>query len=193
MRVFQVHNRYQLRSGECVNVDAEVEVLNHKGIALSFITRNNKDISGSLWRKILTFFGSIYSAGEARAISRMLCQKRPDIVHVHNVYPIFSPSILVACRQAGIHVVMTCYNYRLICPIATNFHQDNNCEKCHDGREYRCILRNCRKNIFENTAFTLQHYVGRKHRLFSGNVTNFIMWAAQRGLDSILNHLPVSV
>ena len=60
MRVFQVHNRQQLRRGKCVSVDAEVEVLNNLGITVSFITRNAKDISGSLWRKILTFFGSIY-------------------------------------------------------------------------------------------------------------------------------------
>ena len=45
-----------------------------------------------------------------------LRRERPDIVNVHNLYPFISPAALFECKKAGVPIVMTIHNFRLICP-----------------------------------------------------------------------------
>ncbi|MDD5712649.1 MAG: glycosyltransferase [Smithellaceae bacterium] len=101
-------------------------------------------------------------------------QLRPDVIHVHNVYPLFSPSVLVAARNEGIPTVMTCHNFRLLCPIGTHFRKGKICELCAPGNEYWCLLQNCRQNLFESLAFFLRNWTARKMGIFRDNVTIFI-------------------
>ncbi|TIL96952.1 MAG: glycosyltransferase family 1 protein, partial [Mesorhizobium sp.] len=51
-----------------------------------------------------------------RALSRKLAEFSPDVVHIHNFFPLLSPSILDACREAGVPSVMTLHNFRILCP-----------------------------------------------------------------------------
>src|SRR4051794_18950665 len=37
---------------------------------------------------------------------------RPDVVHVHNLFPMLSPAVLRDTRKLGVGVVMTLHNYR---------------------------------------------------------------------------------
>jgi glycogen synthase len=48
-------------------------------------------------------------------------RERPDIVHVHNTFPVISPAVYYAANEEGIPVVQTLHNYRLLCPTATLF------------------------------------------------------------------------
>ena len=41
--------------------------------------------------------------------------RRADVVHIHNTFPLLSPSVLYACRDAGVPVVVTLHNYKLLC------------------------------------------------------------------------------
>ena len=92
------------------------------------------------------------------------------MVHVHNLYPLLSPSVLVACRQAGVPVVMTNHNYMLSCPIVSHLHKGRVCEKCSGGREYWCVLRNCRENLAESVAYATRSAAARKMRFFHDDV-----------------------
>jgi glycosyltransferase involved in cell wall biosynthesis len=64
--------------------------------------------------------------------SELLAELAPDIVHVHNFFPILSPSIYDACQAAQIPVVQTLHNYRLVCPKAIPFRNDRICEDCFE-------------------------------------------------------------
>ena len=46
---------------------------------------------------------------------KSLVEFRPDVVHVHNTFPLVTPSVLYACRDAGVPVVATMHNYKLGC------------------------------------------------------------------------------
>ena len=117
MRVLQVHNHYRIRGGEDAVVESTVRMLTRRGIDVSVLARNSETIGGSPLRKVYAFGSGAYSFSAATDMTRMIRQERPDVVHVHNLYPLLSPSVLVAASRAGIPIVMTCHNFRLICPI----------------------------------------------------------------------------
>ena len=47
-------------------------------------------------------------------ISAMLKAFKPDVVHLHNIYTHLSPSVLAACREQGVPVIMTVHDYALV-------------------------------------------------------------------------------
>jgi glycosyltransferase involved in cell wall biosynthesis len=69
---------------------------------------------------------------------------------------------------------MTCHNYRLTCPALSHLRHGEVCEKCVDGHEHWCALKNCRDNVFESVAYSLHNVVARRSGLFMNNVTLFI-------------------
>ena len=174
MNVLQIHNMYRFRCGEETVFDTTVNLLEHKGIHVSVVTRDSRDLGGSVFGKLRAFATGIYSPSAYKFIAGIIKREKPDVVHVHNLYPLFSPSVLVACRKFDIPVVMTCHNYRLTCPTSIHLQNGEVCELCVGGHEYWCVLKNCRGNIFESIAFALRNAVARKFRLFHENVTLFI-------------------
>ena len=99
----------------------------------------------------------------------------PDIAHVHNVFPQLTPSVLNACKRAGVPVVLHCHDYRLTCPVTSHLHDLKVCDRCRGGREYWCALNNCRGDIPESVAYAIRHAVVRAFRLVTDNVTLFVV------------------
>ena len=174
LKIIQVHNWYRLRGGEGAVFQATVDLLKRKGNLVSVMTRDSQNCGGSSLRKLDALASSLYSLSAAHDMDRIIRQEHPDIVHVHNVYPYLSPSILTVCRRAGVPVVMTCHNYRLVCPTGLHMQNGDVCELCIGGREYWCALKNCRGNILESFGYALRGTVARKLRLFHKNITLFI-------------------
>jgi glycosyltransferase involved in cell wall biosynthesis len=174
LKVIQVHNWYRLRGGEGVVFQATVDLLKRKGNPVSLMTRDSQNIGGSFRRKLNALVSSLYSLSAASDMARIIRLEDPDVVHVHNIYPYLSPSILAVCRRVGIPVVMTCHNYRLLCPTGALMRNGHICELCVGGREYWCALKNCRGNILESFGYALRGTMTRKLRSFHKNVTMFI-------------------
>jgi len=170
MKIVQIHNHYRFVGGEDIVFDAINRILKEKGHKVIGFERNSKDVQG-LWGKTRAFMEGIYSRSAKKMLTRILTSECPDVVHVHNIYPIISPSVFVACRELGMPVVMRCPDYRLTCPTSWHFNQDGLCERCTDGREYWCILKNCRRNIPESVAYSVRTAVARKFRFFMDNVS----------------------
>ncbi len=174
MRVIQIYNRRKVWGGEDLVVDTLNALINKRGDYLYSWIRNNSELGTSLIGKMRAFIWGIYSPSAYRGMVKLIQSEDPDVVHVHNIYPLFSPSVLIACRQAGVPVLVHCHSYYLTCPITFHFHDGEVCEQCYGGREYWCILKNCRRNIFESMGYALRSIVARKLRLFKDNVTLFI-------------------
>lgn len=174
MKVLLVHNRYRYYSGEDFVVDRMAELLKGKGVNVCMQMRDSRTLEGTVSGKLNAFITGIYSLPAYRSMLKLIRKEKPDVVHIHNLYPLFSPSVLVACKQASIAAVMTCHNYRLVCPIGWHFRDGAICEKCIGGREYWCILKNCRENIFESIAYAIRNSIARKLEFFKKNVTIFI-------------------
>jgi len=114
LRVLQVHNSYQFAGGEDAVVAAEAELLkSHRETVETYIVSNH-DIRG-VTERISTALSVGYSHRAREAVRARIASMRPDIVHVHNTFPLLTPSVYDACADAGVPVVQTLHNYRLGC------------------------------------------------------------------------------
>src|SRR4051812_30147775 len=102
MKICIVHNDYGRRSGEEVVVDSLRKVLRDNGHEVIDFTRTSADIMESGIGKAKAFFTGVYNWSTKFEFHRLLRAQRPDLVHVHNVFPLISPSVLGECRRAGI-------------------------------------------------------------------------------------------
>ncbi len=120
MRVLVIHNRYQIRGGEDTVFESETQLLKNFGYEVDTLEYTNFGIEG-FKGTLLTGLRSIYNQKAAKVFVEKANSFRPNVVHIHNLFPIGSPSILFAAKRLGIPVIMTLHNYRLICPSASLF------------------------------------------------------------------------
>jgi glycosyltransferase involved in cell wall biosynthesis len=176
MRLLQIFNQYRSRrGGEERAVFDIMALMEKKGVEAKLLMRTSRGLETTLRGKIHAFASGIYSFSARRDVARVIADFRPDVVHVNNLYPLFSPSVLRACHLAGIPVVMTVHNYGLTCPTMYHLHRGAPCESCLGGREYWCVVKNCRNSHTESVAYALRAFVARKLRLFMDLVTLFIV------------------
>ncbi len=116
MRILIVHNEYGRFSGEEAVVRSLADLLRGQGHEVRAFTRSSADIPSLHLGALRAFFSGIYSHASRKALRHVIQQERPDIIHIHNLFPWISPAILPECRRAGVPVVMTVHNYRLVCP-----------------------------------------------------------------------------
>ena len=99
MKILVVHNEYGRFSGEEAVIEAQCRLLVDRGHRVERFTRGSDEIHKMWLGKTRAFFSGIYSRESARQMKRHLQTSRPDIVHVHNVYPLISSSVLGVCRR----------------------------------------------------------------------------------------------
>jgi glycosyltransferase involved in cell wall biosynthesis len=133
VRILVAHNRYQQTGGEDVVAEAEAELLASHGHVVERLAVANDHIRGTV-SQIGASISSIYSFDSNRLIKQKIDRFRPDVVHIHNFFPTLSPSVFYACSEAGVPVVHTLHNYRIICASATLFRDGGICEECLQSR-----------------------------------------------------------
>ncbi len=175
MKLLQVYNKYRsLFNGEDTIVEQTTHLVEKHGGEVRVMLRSSRDIDTGLIGKTSAFLSGIYSRRAYQDMKRVLREDRPDVVHVHNLYPLFSPSILVACRRANVPVVVSIHNQQMTCPKSDHLYRGKICERCIGGNEYNCVLQNCRGNFFESIAYATRSLVARKMQFFHNNVTLLI-------------------
>lgn len=176
MKVLQIYNeRRGSVSGELAVVNATARVLAAEGHESRLFIKSSKELDASIAKRVNAFWGGIYNVFAYREMRELAMEYHADLVHVHSVYPMFSPSVLVACRRLGIPVVMTVHNWFLTCPTWYHYRDGRVCLDCIGGREYNCVVHNCRKNILESVAYAARTAVGRRFRLFRDNLRTLIV------------------
>ena len=138
----QIHNAYQHSGGEDTVVENEKLLLESYGNDVTTLLVSNDTIK-STWKKMQAGFNVVYSKSSKDMVKCELDKFEPDIVHVHNFFPLLTPSIYDACYDAGIPVVQTLHNYRTICPGALLMREGAVCEECLDGSPYRSVIHGC--------------------------------------------------
>ena len=87
--------------------------------------------------------GAIWDAGRAAVIRRLIRRHRPDVVHVHNLFPALSPAVIRAAAGEGVPVVMTLHNFRLMCLPATFLRDGRICEDCAGRLPWPGVVHGC--------------------------------------------------
>ena len=171
IKLLQVYNQYRSQfNGEETVVLRIAELVEKYGGEAQLLTRSSRGIEKSLARKVHAAVSGFHSQSAYREMVQVLREYRPDVVHAHNLYPLLSPSVLVACRRARVPVVMTLHNHQLTCPRADHLRGGQLCERCVGGREYHCVWNNCRGNLLESVVYAARSAVARRLRLFHDNV-----------------------
>lgn len=131
LSVLVIHNRYQRPGGEDAAVRAEIDLLRSAGHRVVQYVRDNSVIASySSLQKAALFLSTTWNRTTYADISALIREERPDIAHCHNFLPLVSPAAYYACKSAGVPVVQTLHNYRLLCPAGTLFANGQRCERC---------------------------------------------------------------
>lgn len=165
MKVLLVHNDYGKYSGEEAVVDKMAAVFAGLGYDVAQLRMTTAGLRESFSGKVRGFLSGIYCPSGVRAMRKALQREKPDVVNVHNLYPFISPAALRECKKAGVPVVMTIHNYRLICPTGLFMRNGTPCEECLDrGNEWGCIKYNCENSLLKSVGYAARNAVARLRR-----------------------------
>ncbi len=145
MKVVLVHNFYQIAGGEDSVFKNEAEMLIRDGHEVVLYTKDNHAIK-TTWQRMLVFFACIFSIREFLQFWRFISLKKPDIVHVHNYFPLISPAVFYCCYLRKVPVVHTLHNFRAICPTAILAHQGKIEERSVRGSAFWAVKSRVYKN-----------------------------------------------
>jgi len=146
MHILSIHNNYQIRGGEDESRESEERLLRERGHVVDVFEETNDTIER--YSPIQVAVNTVWSQRSYAQVRDQLQQKKYDIVHVQNFFPLISPSVHYAAKAQGVPVVQTLRNYRLICPNALFFRDGKVCEDCigkaipYPGVFHRCYRGN---------------------------------------------------
>jgi glycosyltransferase involved in cell wall biosynthesis len=131
-------------------VEAESDLLRSNGVEVVEYFCYSDGIRGMGWPgKIIGGMATPFNPFSYFRIRRLLRSERPDVVHVHNFFPLVSPAVFYAASHEKVPVVMTLHNYRLGCGGGLPFRNKEICLRCLDSRTVWPLLRyRCYRNSF---------------------------------------------
>ncbi len=175
MKILIIHNKYGKYSGEEAVVDAQIKLLESNGNKVITYFRSSEELEKVPNAKFNAFFTAFYNSKTINEIKALLLKEQPNIVHIHNLYPIISPAILPEIKKMGIPIVMTVHNYRLLCPNGLFYTNGRICEKCTGfGKELHGIINNCEASLFKSTGYALRNLWSRLKKYYMNNVDAYL-------------------
>lgn len=176
MNILQIHNYYAIRGGECAVVDAERSLLESRGHVVDQYMRSSQGIDGSpTHRKVYDYAAIAHNARVERELLCRLEQTPPDVAHVHNVFPLLSPSVYAALKKQGVPIVQTVHNFRFLCPNGTFFVRGQICERCQEKGFKEAVRLRCVRNSLP-TSIQYARAISRmwRNRTLTEGVDRFI-------------------
>ena len=176
MKVLIVHNKYQSNNigGEDIVYRNELQLLQSKlgKENVFFYEVSNDDIN-----KFKLIFNIWFNKQYYKDIEKIIKDKNIDLLHVHNFFPLLTPSIFKAGKNAGAKVVHTLHNYRLWCISGIFFRDDYGiCELCTKRRySFFGIINKCyRKSLIQSILAQFSFWYYRFIKIFD-NVDYFFV------------------
>lgn len=151
--ILVVHNSYQQEGGEDRVFQVESQLLRANGHRVFQYQDHNSRI-GTISRLDL-ISGTIWNQRSYLDVADILKREEVDLVHLHNTFPLISPSVYYAARKAGVPIVQTLHNYRLLCPDAKLMRNGRSCEDCLTRKvAWPGVMRGCYQGSRGATAVT---------------------------------------
>lgn len=140
VRVALVHNYHDsaIPSGEDATVDAEAAALIRAGFEVKVVGAANDDLASgrlSSVRAAATLITGFGASPEAE-----LEDWRPDVIHVHNLFPFVGWRWL---RRQPAPIVATAHNFRAMCINGYLFRDGHVCTRCLDGDIWSGVRFGC--------------------------------------------------
>ena len=151
MRILIAHNSYQQHGGEDVVFENEARHLELAGHNVCKLVVSN-DLIKSTSDKIRATLGTVENSIGMKAVDENIRQFCPDVMHVHNFFPLLSPAIYQISRNAGVAVVQTLHNFRPICASGDLLRNGKVCLSCVPGKSIWGVVHRCYRDSFVASA-----------------------------------------
>lgn len=190
MRIILAHNNYNIQGGAEVFVHEVGRVLSEHGheVLLFSAAQDGLDApyadqfpkpaeyqSGSLLFRAMQLPKMIYNREAKTAFTKVISEFKPDVIHAFAIYVKLTPSILDAANEAGVPVVISCNDYKHICPNYKMFHSGRICEECKGGKFHRALVnRCCHGSLAVSAASMAEAYVHDWKNIWRKNVSTFL-------------------
>jgi glycosyltransferase involved in cell wall biosynthesis len=190
VRIILTHNNYAVQGGAEVFYHEVGRVLRTQGHHVAYFSATNDAAEtpwrdyfpsvvlyseGGLFAKTIKFPHMVYNRKAKQKMARLIEDFKPDIIHAFAIYVQLTPSILDAAREAGVPVVMSCNDYKHICPNYKLYHHGKICEECKGGKFYRATAnRCCHDSIAYSVASTVEAYAHNWMNIYNKNVHTFL-------------------
>jgi len=147
LKILLVHNFYgsSAPSGENTAFQAESGLLRKNGHTVIEFTRNSDEVRNlGSFGLLKGAFSTPWNPFSLKALKNILIKEKPDILHVHNFFPLISPSIFYATNDLDTPTVFTLHNYRIVCANAILLRNNSPCTECLDKQsilpslKYKC-------------------------------------------------------
>lgn len=141
-KVLLVHNYYQIGGGEHTVFENEKKLLLENGHEVYTYTRSNDELKTHRWKLLLLPLATVWSFKTYFEVRKLIRDKKIDVVHCHNTFPLISPSVYYAAGSKNVPVVQTIHNFRFLCPNGLFYCNGSVCEKCREQKSFLPALRN---------------------------------------------------
>lgn len=195
MKILLVHKYHSLKGGAEVFYFEVARVLRQYGHTVAFFSTEspeNLNIEGALYtvqqpsytedgvaRRVLGAIDMFYSTDKKQAMLAAIDDFKPDIVHAFAVHVHLSPSVLEAAKERGVPVVMSCNDYKHICPNYKLYDGKTICEACKGGKFYQASLKRCCKgSLVFSIASSMEAYVHRHKNVYKRFVDRYLFSSA---------------
>jgi glycosyltransferase involved in cell wall biosynthesis len=205
LKILLAHNYTQgyATGGEGHVFEDEASILqNHGHEVYKLLCSNSEATDATLIGKLKAFINAAWSKDGYRRMSQAIEQFKPDIIHIHNFFLIYSPSIFKAAYDHRVPAVVTLHNYRMVSPCSQLLRNGEICELCVNRNPWRILLYRCYKKSFWASLLRYRiYYLSRKMHHWEDYVDKFFALTGfgkdkliESGMDaSKLHILPNSV
>jgi glycosyltransferase involved in cell wall biosynthesis len=188
MKILCVHNYYGScsPSGENTVFNSEIQLLREHGHQVIEYVRHSDEIRqmggvGSL----IGGLSVPWNHFTLQNVRELIAKEKPHVMHVHNTFPLISPSIFYATRGTKTSTILTLHNYRLFCANAILLRQNKQCTICLEKNNVTSALKHgCyRDSRLATMPLALSTVLHRKLKTWQKQVDAFIaLTEFQRGM-----------
>lgn len=176
LRILLVHNIFSIVGGDGFFFHETARVLKLNGHEVAYFCVHQENEPEGEWNKyfgkytdynkkpllqsITAFPGMVYSFYNKRKFKKLLEDFEPDLVHFFSIHSKITPSVLDMCKNKGVPAVISCNDYKHICPNYKLYHHGHDCLDCMSGNYFNVIKNRCSKDsIVWSTAHALEAFV----------------------------------
>jgi glycosyltransferase involved in cell wall biosynthesis len=138
VKILFAHCFYRIPGGEDRHVRDQVDLVS-AAHDVELISEENSTLAETP----ATAARMLYSLSKRQEVQATIDRFRPDVVHIHNMYPAFGPAVVLAARERAVPVVMTVHNFRLRCPNGLMFTEGATCRRCESGIYINAVVHRC--------------------------------------------------